>query len=279
MMIFSLLTSFAHSVLFTKCGTPTAQLKNLIELAQSIRASFGDPPDTDKRIDRYLQETWAHQPRKERNELNVPELKETQVEKFYQAFHALGMIDDSNQQIGDPKVIVILGCCYLTLKRRVEFAKKIFEKLKRKPQVILLTGDRLLEKTRQDTILPLDTGAPKKCKTEEDLGKYFKKENSGLSIILINAAKEPHEKRATTASNGKALEAWLKKNKIKGKILLISSELFGPYQLAVMKKNCPVSGVCFYVRSSPPGREFDQILVASGMDALACWIHTERGSS
>ena len=255
---------------------PTAPLRNALKTAQTVKPTDSHLK-TKEKINTYLQEKWLRKPGTERNTLAAPAiLDQKQTKNFQNTFYKLEMIGAHNQKkILSPTVVVILGGNYPGMEERILFAKKIVQSLKKIPTVILLTGDRILEKTRQDDIKPLDNGAPKTCKTEEDAGNYLMGKHCDFPMTLVNAPKQPKTKRATTADNAKALQGWLLKNNIKGTIVLISTEPHGPYQLGSIEKNCHVKDTCFFVQSVPFLQPFDGKMIAVCMDALARMVHTE----
>ena len=255
---------------------PTTPLKNALKIAKTIK-SADSPLKTKEEINSYLQEKWLRKPRTERNTLAAPAILDgKQTKNFQNAFYSLEMIGAHNQKkILSPTVVVILGGNYPGMEERILLAKKIVQSLKKTPPVLLLTGDRILEKTRKDNIKPLDDGAPETCKTEEGVGKYLIDKHCDFPMTLLNAPKQPKAKRATTADNAKTLQDWLLKNNIKGTVGLISTEPHGPYQLGSIEKNCHVKDTCFFVQSIPSLQPFDGKMVAVCMDALARMVYTE----
>lgn len=254
---------------------PTPPLKEALRVARKIRSSEDDL-NSKETINKYLQEKWLRKPEIERNAI-VPPVKITpkQIQDFRCVFRDLEMIECKKTKMPTPTVVVILGGNYPGMKERVSFAKTLARSLAQKPQVILLTGDRDLEKTHPDGIKPLDDGAPEILKTEEDVGNHLVDNNPDFSMILLNSPKQPGAKRATTGDNAKALQSWLIQNKIKGRVILISIEPHGPYQLSAIKKNCQVEGVSFDVRAVPLSGPFDKKMIAICMDALARMVFTE----
>lgn len=254
---------------------PSSRLSNAITIAQEIRPS-DEKPTTKREINAYLQMCWLRQEGSERNELDLSEtVTPEQTCQFHAAFSKLGMIGNQEPIASDLAAIVILGGAYPSMKERVSFAKTLVQSLEQKPHVILLTGDRNLEKIRTDEIKSLDDGAPSDSRTEEDAGQYLVNNNPDFPMILVNSPKQENKKRATTADNAKALQKWLIANKIKGKILLVSTQPHGLYQLGAIQKNCQVSDIDFDVRAVPLSRPFDSKMIAVCMDALARMVYTE----
>jgi|GEM_PF-5246814 len=260
-------------------NNPSYRLAQVLTLALTIKPS-NITLDSKDSINKYLQENWLRKPEAERNTLTAPaSLTLCTLNKFQKAFHALEMIGfQKSSKNHIPSVIVILGCNYPDMKERVLFAKSYVNKLKKKPQVILLTGDRTLEKTRNDNIPALDKDTPKNCLTEEDAGTHLINTNPDLSMILLKSTKQSKTKRATTADNGKTLEKWLDTKKIKGHIILISTEPYGPYQLATIQKNCRMENISFSVLSVPLKKKFNGKTVSVCMDTLARMVYTEINS-
>lgn len=253
----------------------SSPLSNAINIAQEIRPS--DKQQTAKKeVNAYLQTHWLRQAGSERNELGLSEtVTPEQTYKFHKAFSELGMIGNQETIPSDLAGIVILGGAYPSMKERVSFAKTLVQSLSKKPPVILLTGDRDLEKTRTDDIKPLDDGAPTDSTTEEDAGRHLVNNNRDFPMQLLNSPKQPNAKRATTVDNATALQGWLIANKIKGEVLLISTQPHGVYQLGAIRKNCQVNDIHFDVRAVPLSRPFDSKMIAVCMDALARMVYTE----
>lgn len=254
---------------------PSPALCSALTVAQEIRPA-GATLDTKQKINQYFQACWLRSPGSERNELGMSEtVTPEQTGRFNTAFSRLGMIGNQEPTVADhPAVIVILGGAYPSMKERVAFAKRFMQSLKKTPTVILLTGDRDLEKTRADDTKPLDDGVPADSTTEEDVGKYLVDNNRDFSMILLNSPKQPDAKRATTADTAKTLQNWLIANKTKGTVMLISTEPHGPYQLLSVQKNCRVEDVLFDVRAVPLSGSFDAKMIAICMDALARMVFT-----
>lgn len=253
---------------------PAAPLKTVLKIAKEVKPSEVRL-DTKETINKYLQEKWLRDPKIERNAIMPPvQITPKQVLKFRCAFRDLEMIEGKKTQTPIPAVVVILGGNYPGMKERVSFAKTLVRSVAQKPIVILLTGDRDLEKTRTDDIKPLDYSAPEHLKTEEDGGKYLVDGSRDFAMTLLNSPKQPGAKRATTADNAKTLQDWLIANKIKGAVMLISTEPHGPYQLLSVQKNCQVEGISFDVRSVPLSVPFDNKMIAVCMDALARMVNT-----
>ncbi len=258
---------------------PSPELKQVIVLAKKIRPA-------DKQICKkkdtaeYFQKKWLRRKGAERNVLDMPEsLSVQRIKEFNQVLTTLGMFGSSKYGPKNPKVVVILGASFPSMKKRVSLICDYARTLKSKPLVILLTGDRALEKSRQDKNIPLDQGAPADCTTEESAGRYLAEQQRDIEIQVINSKKQPAAKRATTADNGRKLESELKQKNIQGEVLIISSEPVGPYQLASIKRYCNVSGIHFSLLSVPYSEPFDKKTIALCMDTLARWVYTETSPS
>lgn len=275
-MLFLIFTCFlqSRSQLFTG-NCPTAPLKEALKIARKIKPADASI-DTKEAINTYLQKKWLRKTNTECNESTSPSMTLSQIREFRNTFCKLQMISAQKSKMTRPLAVVILGARYSTMQDRIACARTFVESLKQKPHVILLTGDRYLEKIRSDDVPPLDQGAPKTCITEEDAGKFLAAANQDLSIDVVNGSKQPGAKRATTNDNARTLQDWLGKQVInKGEIVLVSSQPYSQYQLAIFLRYFVGMHYCFSVISAPLKEPFDGIKVANCMDTLARWVYTE----
>lgn len=265
---------FLQSQIF-KGNCPTGPLKELLKIAVKIKPADA-PLKRKESINSYLQKNWLRKSNTERNTLPAPSMTAQQIKEFSNTFCKLQMTGVRKSDMRRPLAVVILGASYPTMADRIACAKTYVESLKQKPSVILLTGDRNLEKTRNDQAPALDQGAPKNCITEEDAGKHLAAATSDFPIDVINGPKKPSAKRATTDDNARALKDWLSKKSIsKAEIVLVSSQPYSQYQLATFIRFFVGTNYRFSVIAPPLKEPFDSIKVVNCMDTLARLVYTE----
>lgn len=278
-LIFSCLLQSGTTLFNGDCPSP--KLKNVLAIASEIHPHTVNL-DTKASVNEYLQKNWLRTPGTERNAIVPPQTTPEQIEAFQQAFCDLEMIGAHKvERILTPAVVVILGGSYNNMIGRIAVAEAFLEPIKQKPRVILLTGDRTLEKTRTgtgtetDTSKPLDEGAPETCITEKDAGEDLAHKIPDLHMQVVNSPKQLGAPRATTADNATTLKKWLLANDIQGEIVLISTQPYGQYQLATFLKHCHDPVYHFSVLATPLQEPFNDTMVAKCMDTLARLVHTE----
>lgn len=263
-----------------KDNCPSAPLEKVLQIACEVQPTQKSV-HTKKEINDYLQTYWLRQPGTERNTLIPPvKIRPKQIKDFYNAFCGLEMLGNHRiRKMPNPVAVVILGGSYSSMKERIVLAKKLVKSRTKKPHVILLTGDRNLEKIRTDTAKPLDDGAPEICNTEGDAGKYLAGTTPDCPMKVLNSPKKPDALRATTADNATTLKEWFLENNIQGRIFLVSTQPYGQYQLATFLKCFSDKNYSFSVFAIPLHDPFDDTMVAKCMDTLARWVYIETTQS
>ena len=197
----------------------------LIFLAISLHLFAGEPLEELVTLLGAPPKQWVQQG-KERWEFEM--LGEDKREEILPLLERLGFIDAIDAAEKEYDYAVVHGSLYPTIKNRIAHLVLQYQQGVRFREIVLLTGQRLLEKTKLEKDLPFDT--------ETEMVLYAWKtadlpvEMRKLPLTVIDA--KGQNGRPTTKDT---LLEWLKSNPTPGRCLMISNQPYVQYQDALAK--------------------------------------------
>jgi hypothetical protein len=249
-------TAHLQPSLLTKDSRPTQELQELLEFLGMD--SGGDLQQivsiTQQKWVQLGKERWEYEP--------VDEEKKPLLLPY---FKNLGMVNAIDARQIHYDYALIHGALHSTVQKRIAHLVTQFNRGVRFKQVVLLTGQRLLDPKTSEKDLPFQTEAEMMLWVWEnfDMPQELKK----IPYLLIDAT-AGNKARPNTADT---LAAWLKTNPKPGSCLLVSSQPFCGYQDCVAKTILPPSFVTETIgKESAPG-----VTVAVYLDNLGRWLYQE----
>ncbi|NGX40088.1 MAG: hypothetical protein KR126chlam1_01428 [Chlamydiae bacterium] len=222
---------------------PTGELK---QPATTLLELFDIPSTlTPKELVPYLKAHWL-QKGKERWEME--KRCEEKGKAALPLLRALGCINSIHAEKKNYQYALVLGAMGKTMQRRLDFLYKEWKRGVRFDQIVLLTGERDLDPTREKF--------PEGLKSETDLFLHLFDRHPLKKIApytLINSPKQIQKdgslRRPTTAST---MRDWLRSRPSLGDCLAISTQPFVGYQEAVVRAFLPKG---FSVEGVGPGTD------------------------
>lgn len=202
----------------------------LIFLAVSLQLFAGEPLEDLVTLIGAPPEQWVQQG-KERWEFEM--LGEDQREEILPLLKRLGFIDAVDAAEKEYDYAVVHGSLYPTIKKRIAHLALQYQHGVRFREIVLLTGQRLLEKTKLEKDLPFDTETEMVLYAWEtaDLPVEMRK----LPLTVVDA-KMHNGRRPTTKDT---LLEWLNSNPTPGRCLMISNQPYVQYQDELGKAYLP----------------------------------------
>jgi hypothetical protein len=201
----------------------------LIFLTISLQLFAGEPLDELITLVGTPPQEWV-QRGKERWEFET--LGEDKREEILPLLKRLGFIDAVDAAEKEYDYAVVHGSLYSTIKKRIAHLALQYQHGVRFREIVLLTGQRLLEKTKLEKDLPFDTETEMVLYAWEtaDLPDGMRK----LPLTVIDAKMQ--NGRPTTKDT---LLEWLKSHPVPGRCLMISNQPYVQYQDALAKAYLP----------------------------------------
>ncbi|MBW8308758.1 MAG: hypothetical protein K0M45_03825 [Candidatus Paracaedibacteraceae bacterium] len=267
---------------------PPCNSPDLSHLNSFVHQVFLRPADSE----RYEKKAIQHY-----KKLCAP-LSLDQKQSLLESFRSLGDIDSVYPVHQTYDYIVIQGATVPTMRHRLMFLVHLIENDKIKmtvnTKIIFLVGERGLYSTETPEVLldpsPYENDPnwqlpPILPSDEREAAKVIwaqlklPKELRDIHPYFTNTSKQAGSSRAQTQD---CIEDWLKNNKVKGRMLMISSNPYISYQEGVVNLAITKAGLSNEIQVEPAGPKIPQenenidVVLGIALDTLARTIFIEK---
>ncbi len=212
----------------------TPELTELLELT-NVQCE----KDNLSSITEATRKAWMRPDTKERWEI-VENLPVEKQKRIVELCDQIGMLSEKAPQATHYRYCLIIGSALPTVKMRMQYVGKLWEKGVRFDEIVFLTGDRSLDE-KVDR-LPLLSNLPSN-EAEGMLAIYkalsLPQELKDLPLTVVNVPKTSTDKGLRRPGTHDTVLQWLQNNPEPGSCLFLSSQPYVAYQNAIVRDILP----------------------------------------